>query len=110
METEYSIVETVRVRYPGLFIPALTTLMGLGLLCAQRIELRPTVNTLTASRAAWEMAPTNSADFAASPAVTTPTASVAGFSVLPLSIIAAVIETVRRDELGCLRMGGLYGP
>ncbi len=110
METEYPNVGAIRTRYPGLFVPALTTLMGLGLLCALRIELRPSVNTLTSSRAVWEMAPTISADFAASPAVTTPTASVAGFSVFPLPIIAAVIETVRRDELACVRMGGLYGP
>lgn len=110
METENPTAGAIRARYTGLFIPALTTLMGLGLLCAQRIELKPKDCKLTASLAAWEMAPTNSADFAASPAVTTPTASVAGFSVFPLPIIAAVIEINRRDVLACARMGSLYGP
>jgi hypothetical protein len=110
MEIESPKAGSNRPRYAGLFVAALTTLMGLGLLCAQRIEIRPRVNTLIASRAAWEMAPTNSADFAASPAVTTPTASVAGFSVFPLPIIASVIEIIRRDVMACVRMGGLYGP
>lgn len=110
METEDPNAASIRARYTGLFIPALTTLMGLGLLCAQRIELKPTINNITASHTAWAGAPTDSADFAASPAVTTPTASVAGFSVFPLPIIAAVVEIGRRDILACVRMGGLYGP
>lgn len=110
METEDPNAASIRARYTGLFIPALTALMGLGLLCAQRIELKPTVNTITSSHAGWAIVPMNSADIAASPAVTTPTASVAGFSVFPLPIIAAVVEIGRREVLSCVRMGGLYGP
>lgn len=55
-------------------------------------------------------APTISADFAASPAVTTPTASVAGFSVCPLPVVAAVVDVVRLHEVTTSRIGGLYGP
>lgn len=65
--------------------------------------------TLTA-QAAVVVAPTGSADMTAVPAVTTPAASVARFSVVPLQTVAGIIHAVRSKVLAASRMGGLHGP
>jgi hypothetical protein len=60
--------------------------------------------------ACWAAAPTVCADVTACPAVTSPEATVARFSILPLSMIATVVDVrVARDVL-VARIGGLYGP
>lgn len=46
----------------------------------------------------------------AGPEVTSPTASVARFSILPLPIIAAVVDARGVREILVSRIGGLYGP
>ena len=58
----------------------------------------------------WVAAPTVCADVTACPAVTSPGATVARFSILPLSMIATIVDVrVARDIL-VARIGGLYGP
>ncbi len=58
----------------------------------------------------WAAAPTVCADVTACPAVTSPEATVARFSILSLSMIATVVDVrVARDIL-VARIGGLYGP
>gem|GEM_PF-4893647 len=58
----------------------------------------------------WMAAPTVCADVTACPAVTCPEATVARFSVFPLSMIAMIVD-VRVAHGVCLaRIGGLYGP
>lgn len=49
-------------------------------------------------------------DVTAGPGVTSPTASVARFSILPLPIIAAVVDARGVREVFVSRIGGLYGP
>ena len=49
-------------------------------------------------------------DVTAGPEVTSPTANVARFSILPLPIIAAVVDTRGVREVFVSRIGGLYGP
>ena len=46
----------------------------------------------------------------AGPEVTSPTANVARFSILPLPIIAAVVDARGVREVLVSRIGGLYGP
>jgi hypothetical protein len=50
------------------------------------------------------------ADLTAGLVVTSPTASVARFSILPLPIIAAVVDARGVREVLISRIGGLYGP
>jgi len=54
--------------------------------------------------------PTASVDVVAAPDVTTPAASVARFSVLPLPLVATVVVPRVAHEIGLARFGGLYGP
>ena len=53
---------------------------------------------------------TASVDFTAGPEVTSPTASVARFSILPLPVIATVVDVRCVREVLVSRIGGLYGP
>lgn len=100
-----------RPRTPHLADPiALALLAGL-LFAADRMEPRkPRSGAPTVSHSSWMIAPTTSADLTASPCVTTPTASVAGFSVWPLPNVAAVVDVLRLHTLTTARIGGLYGP
>lgn len=65
--------------------------------------------TLTAE-VAVVVTPTGSANVTAVPAVTSPTASVARFSVVPLQAVSIVIHLVRSKVLAAIRIGGLHGP
>jgi len=49
-------------------------------------------------------------DVTAGPEVTSPTASVARFSILPLPLIAAVVDARGVRKVLVARIGGLYGP
>ena len=49
-------------------------------------------------------------DFTAGPEAASPTASVARFSILPLPIIATVVDPRCVREVLVSRIGGLYGP
>lgn len=58
----------------------------------------------------FTVAPRVSLDFAASPAVTSPAASVAAFSIFALNPVAGVVEIERCRMVAIARIGGLYGP
>lgn len=58
----------------------------------------------------WIAAPTVCADVTACPAVTSPGATVARFSVFPLSMIATVVDVRAARDVVVARIGGLYGP
>lgn len=58
----------------------------------------------------FTLAPAESADVTAAPNVTTPSASVARFSILPLPIVASVVDVRCLREITVSRIGGLYGP
>jgi hypothetical protein len=60
--------------------------------------------------ALWAAAPTVAVDVTACPEVTTPEATVARFSVLPLPIIATVVDVRVTHAVALSRIGGLYGP
>lgn len=49
-------------------------------------------------------------DLVACPAVGTPSAAVARFSVLPLDEVASVVAVVRGQMFRITRVGGLHGP
>ena len=51
-----------------------------------------------------------SADVTAGPDVTTPSASVARFSIWPLPIVATIVDIRFLREVALSRIGGLYGP
>lgn len=60
--------------------------------------------------ACWGAAPTVCVDVTACPAVTSPEATVARFSILPLSLIATVVDVRAVHDVAVARIGGLYGP
>jgi len=66
----------------------------------------------TADRGVVELtvAPTASFDITACPKVTSPSASVARFSLGPLPSVAAVVAPRCRRGVVLARIGGLYGP
>ena len=54
--------------------------------------------------------PAESADVTAGPGVTTPSASVARFSIWSLPIVAGVVDACFLRKVAISRIGGLYGP
>ncbi len=64
----------------------------------------------SASHIGWMVAPTASVHFTASPEVTSPTATVARFSVWPLPAVASVVGVRRLREVVLGQIGGLHGP
>ena len=60
--------------------------------------------------AAVTITPTTSVDIVAAPEVTSPASSVARFSVLPLSAVAAIVDVRRLREVAVARIGSLHGP
>ena len=54
--------------------------------------------------------PVTAMDMTAAPAVTSPTATIARFSVTPLEAVAATVEVQRTHEILLTRYGSLHGP
>lgn len=63
-----------------------------------------------AVEAFWGAAPTVCVDVTACPEVTSPEATVARFSVLPLPLIATIVNLRVARDVVVARIGGLYGP
>lgn len=84
------------------------------LLAGQWTRMEPRTRHIAAG---WSVAGTaltvahvGPADITAAPDVTTPSASVARFSIWPLPIIATVVDIRFLREVALSRIGGLYGP
>jgi hypothetical protein len=96
---------------PGISGPATFALLAALLVGIHRASLRRSRPTgCSVSCVGWMVTPTTAVGFAASPAVTTPAASVARFSVWPLPMVAGVVDARRLREVTVARIGGLYGP
>jgi hypothetical protein len=79
--------------------------------CAHRASPRkPNPTASLTPYVAAVMTPTTSVNVTAGPAVTSPTARVARFSIWLLPIIAAVVDVSRLHEVAVARIGGLHGP
>ena len=64
----------------------------------------------TAAAVVFVITPVASADVTAAPDVTTPSASIARFSIWPLPIVATVVDVQFLRQLATSLIGGLYGP
>ncbi len=99
------------LRTPGIASPvghALFACLALWTYAAEQRKLR--VAAHSNSHAIRAIMPTTSVDFAATPEVTSPTATVARFSVWRLSVVASVVRVCRLREVTVARIGGLHGP
>lgn len=95
----------------GIFGPVALTLLTIAVIWGHRVEPRRAKAVVGLSAPiGWMITPITSVGFAASPTVTTPTASVARFSVCPLPLVATVVVVVRLREVMVARIGGLHGP
>jgi hypothetical protein len=98
-------------RAVGVLGPVALTLLTVALVWGHRVEPRRAKAAVGLSAPiGWMITPMTSVGFAASPTVTTPTASVARFSVWLLPLVATVVVVARLREVTVARIGGLHGP
>ena len=99
------------LRTPGIAGPVALALVACLMLWPHAAEQRKLrVGAHSNSHAFRTIMPTTSVDFAATPEVTSPTATVARFSVSPLPVVASVVQVCRLREVTVARIGGLHGP
>ena len=96
---------------PGIAGPVGLALVACLMLWTHAADQRkPKVAAHSNSHAIRTIMPTTSMAFAATPEVTSPTATVARFSVSPLPVVASVVRVCRLREVTVARIGGLHGP
>ena len=108
---ERAIRPILLIRTPGNAGPVGLALVACLMLWTVAAEQRKSrVGAHSNSHAFRTIMPTTSVDFAATPEVTSPTATVARFSVSPLPVVASVVQVCRLREVTVARIGGLHGP
>ncbi len=98
-------VSTVSAGYIGL---ALTALVAAGPRLPEARRARGSASALAS--ASLDVAPTAAVNVTATPSVTSPTSSVAGFSTLSNPRRAFVAQACRSRVVAVARIGGLHGP
>ncbi len=98
----------------GWIVAQLWLAMSAGLLGVSWTSLETRPRSITVGWASANTilgaAPAESADVTAGPGVTTPSASVARFSIWSLPIVAGVVDARFLHRVAVSRIGGLYGP